>query len=94
MALEDNTPLDLVPKRDFRMEEEIDLKAQIENGQRIMADLIWSILSTYNSFLLEMGHKRADLNAAAERFNRDFTTGKVTIRKRPEPRTTKPKVGD
>ena len=43
MALEDNTPLDLVPKRDFRMEEEMDLKAQIENGQRIMADLIWSI---------------------------------------------------
>ena len=73
------------------MDEDIALKTLIESGERLIGDLLQTFLSSYNSLLLERGYKRSDLHEAADIFAREFGMGKVTIRKKPEPRAAKPR---
>ena len=64
------------------MEDGQSLQVLMDSGTHVIGDLVWSVVSSYNSLLLEMGYKCEDLNAAAKAFEQEFNTGKIAIRKK------------
>src|ERR1700731_4842305 len=73
------------------MEDGQSLQVLMDSGTHVIGDLVWSVVSSYSSLLLEMGYKCEDLNAAAKAFKQEFNTGKIAIRKKSDRTATKGK---
>jgi len=61
------------------MEDGQSLQVLMDSGTHVIGDLVWSVISSYSSLLLEMGYKRKDLNAATKAFLYIQGTNKYNI---------------